>query len=146
MLRKNIDDSWSFTEGQPSGAVVASMYESLGRPVNLPHDSMIETDTYPQAPATNGTGYYGGGIGTYTKTLDIPEEYRGKRVLVEFDGAYMNTTVGLNGHTITKHHYGYTPFHADLTPYIKTWPTKPPYCNVQQFPPTKCTLVFRFVH
>ncbi|MFD1907739.1 sugar-binding domain-containing protein [Paenibacillus rhizoplanae] len=51
--------------------------------------------------------------------LDIPEEAQGQRVVVEFDGAYMNTTVVLNGHTVAQHHYGYTPFHADLTPYIK---------------------------
>lgn len=119
MLRNNIDHSWSFTDGQSFGIVAASMHKDSGRSVNLPHDFMIETDTYPQAPGGSGTGYYGGGIGTYTKILDIPEEYLGKRVLAEFDGAYMNTTVVLNGHTVTKHHYGYTPFHADLTPYIK---------------------------
>ncbi|MCM8710048.1 DUF4982 domain-containing protein [Clostridium sp. SYSU_GA19001] len=123
MIRKNIDNSWLFSHGQPSGMVLSAMFEKPGRLVNLPHDFTIETDTYKEAPAARNTGYYGGGIGTYTKTLDIPEEYIGKRVLVEFDGAYMNTTVGLNGHTLTKHHYGYTPFHVDLTPYIK--PGKP---------------------
>lgn len=58
-------------------------------------------------------------MGTYTKILDVPEEFSDKRVLVEFDGVYMNATVELNGHLVKKHHYGYTPFHADLTPYIK---------------------------
>lgn len=119
MIRNNIDHSWFFTNGQPSGLVAAAMFENPGRPVNLPHDFTIETDTCPGATAGHNTGYYSGGIGTYTKMLDIPEEFTGKRILVEFDGAYMNTAVGLNGHTITKHHYGYTPFHADLTPYIR---------------------------
>nr|WP_314465410.1 glycoside hydrolase family 2 TIM barrel-domain containing protein [uncultured Clostridium sp.] len=119
MNRSNIDNSWLFTQGQPSGKVVDSTDENQGEPVNLPHDFTIETDPYPEAPGGQGTGYYGGGIGTYTKILDIPEEYQGLRILAEFDGIYMNATVGLNGHTITKHHHGYTPFHADLTPYIK---------------------------
>jgi len=51
--------------------------------------------------------------------LEIPEDMAGKRILAEFDGSYMNTTVSLNGHVSDKHHYGYTPFHVDLTRYIK---------------------------
>lgn len=80
---------------------------------------MIESDTTPDAPSGQATGYYPGGIGTYTKYLDVPEDAKDKRILVEFDGAYMNTVVMLNGHKVTTHAYGYTPFHADLTPYIK---------------------------
>jgi beta-galactosidase len=119
MQRENIDHSWLFTEGQPSGIIATSMYEQPGKPVNLPHDFLIGTDTFPDAPGGSGTGYYGGGIGTYTKTIDIPSEYEGKRLVLEFDGAYMNTSVGLNGHLIAKHHYGYSPFHVDLTPFVK---------------------------
>ncbi|HHV11904.1 MAG TPA: glycoside hydrolase family 2 protein [Clostridiales bacterium] len=119
MQRENIDHSWLFSEGQPSGIVAAAMYEKPGRPVNLPHDFLIETDTFAEAPGGSGTGYYGGGIGTYTKTVHIPAEYEGRRILLEFDGAFMNTSVGINGHLVTKHHYGYTPFHADITPYVK---------------------------
>lgn len=116
MLRKNIDQGWDFIQSKPS---MIPGYGQPGKTVNLPHDFMIETDTYPEAPGKQETGYFGGGIGTYTKILDIPEEYANKRVFVEFDGVYMNSTVILNGHVVTRHHYGYTPFHADLTPYLK---------------------------
>lgn len=120
MIRENIDKAWKFINGKPSNI---PGFGQVGKIVNLPHDFTIETDTFPEAPGGALTGYYGGGIGTYTKILDIPEEYAGKRVMVEFDGAYMNTTVVLNGHTVAKHHYGYSPFHADLTKYMK--PGKP---------------------
>jgi beta-galactosidase len=116
MFKENIDRSWEFVNGKPS--VIPGMSQP-GKIVHLPHDFTIETATTPDAPGGQGTGYYGGGIGTYTKNLTVPEEYAGKRVLVEFDGSYMNTTVVLNGHTVTRHHYGYTPFHADLTPFLK---------------------------
>lgn len=121
MKRLNIDRAWEFVNGKPSQIPGYSI--SQASIVNLPHDFMIGTDTFKDAPAGSLSGYYDGGVGTYTKMLDIPEEYAGKRVLVEFDGSYMNTAVSLNGHLVTRHHYGYTPFHADLTPYIK--PGKP---------------------
>lgn len=118
MLRKNIDRDWEFISGKPSEMPIPGV-GAKPRAVNLPHDFMIETNTYAEAPGGSMTGYYGGGIGTYTKMLEIPDECEGQRILVEFDGSYMNTTVTLNGHVVTRHHYGYTPFHADLTPYLK---------------------------
>jgi beta-galactosidase len=116
MIRENIDRTWEFIYGKPSSM---PGFGKTGKVVNLPHDFTIESDVFAEAPGGQLTGYYGGGVGTYTKMLDIPEEYAGKRVMVEFDGAYMNTTVVLNGHTVSRHHYGYSPFHADLTPYLK---------------------------
>ncbi|MEX1029795.1 MAG: glycoside hydrolase family 2 TIM barrel-domain containing protein [Paenibacillaceae bacterium] len=116
MIRRNLDRNWRFEHGEP--APVLNKDGEQGRIVHLPHDFMIESDTFPDAPGGAATGYYGGGIGTYTKYLDIPEDAKDKRLLVEFDGSYMNTVVTLNGHKVTGHHYGYTPFHADLTPYM----------------------------
>ncbi len=84
----------------------------------LTHDFTIESEVSPDAPGGKHTGFYKGGIGSYIKNLDIPKEWEGKRVVVEFDGSYMCTEVYLNGNLVTKHPYGYTPFHADLTPYI----------------------------
>ena len=119
MIRKNLDFDWLFANGAPSGVMGDSFYTNADRYVNLPHDFTIETDTYAEAPGGHSTGYYGGGIGTYTKYLELSEADSQKRILVEFDGSYMNTTVSLNGNAIALHHYGYTPFHADLTPYFK---------------------------
>lgn len=119
MRRQSIDRGWEFIHGVPSG-VLSGYGEGQGaRIVDLPHDFTIETDTRPDAPGGSGSGFYAGGIGTYTKRLDIPEGYADRRVLVEFDGAYMNAVVSLNGHAVSRHHYGYTPFHADLTRHIK---------------------------
>lgn len=56
-----------------------------------------------------------GCAGTYEKTLDIPQEWEGEKVFVEFDGVYGNTTVSLNGSRLGFHPYGYTPFVVDLT-------------------------------
>ena len=119
MIRNNIDREWEFSKGKPSDMVVGFMFPKNSKTVNLPHDFMVETDTFAEAPGGHQSGYYGGGVGTYTKQLDIPKEDAGQRILLEFDGAYMNTIVNLNGHVIRQHHNGYSPFHADLTSYIK---------------------------
>jgi beta-galactosidase len=59
------------------------------------------------------------GRGWYRKTFEAPEEWRGQKVLVEFEGVYMNADVWLNEHCLGHHPYGYTSFVYDLTPYLK---------------------------
>ncbi len=115
MKRVNIDKGWKFTR---EAVGFYSFMEPIDEVVNLPHDFTIETDVSPDSINNTRTGYYDGGIGSYIKELDIPAEWEGRRLVVEFDGAYMCTEVYLNGNLVTKQPYGYTPFHADLTPYI----------------------------
>ena len=86
--------------------------------VDLPHDFSICQTRTPEARGGNAVGYFPGGIGQYVKMLDVPASWRGKTVLLEFDGVYMNAEVWVNGHLVAKHPYGYTAFHADLTPYL----------------------------
>ncbi len=117
MLRTNIDRNWQFVKSglqSYSPAMTAS-----AETVHLPHDFTISTDVTPDAPDVQGAGYYQGGIGSYTKMLDIPEAMAGQRVLVEIDGAYRNAEVSLGGNLVCIQPNGNMPFHADLTPYIK---------------------------
>ena len=65
------------------------------------------------------TGYMVGGIGWYRRTFDRDAAWAGKHVEIRFDGVYRNSTVWLNGVPVASHAYGYTPFGADLTPYLK---------------------------
>ena len=116
MQRFNIDSDWEFMYGEPS-KIPGLPKES--RQVNLPHDFMIEKDVKPDSVNGANTGYYDGGTATYTKYIEAPEEWEGKRVLVEFDGAFRDVTVNLNGSIIGRHHYGYTSFIVDLTSRMK---------------------------
>jgi beta-galactosidase len=117
MKRTNIDRGWGFIpQGHRSYALMMSQNETT---VNLPHDFTIASDVSRNASSGNSTGYYEGGIGCYTQYLDIPADWEGKRIFLEIDGAYMNSEVRLNGSLVTVHPYGYTPFHADITPFAK---------------------------
>ena len=115
MVRKSIDMGWRFYRGLPNHGF---KYEDAVT-VDLPHDFLVEEAPRPDAPAHAAMGYYAGSAGTYIKELDIGPEYEGKTVMIEFDGVYMNAVVGLNGQTVCRHNYGYTPFVADITDYIR---------------------------
>lgn len=116
MKRINIDREWEFMLGEPSNLPGMS---GKSRTVNLPHDFMIESDVRADSVNGTNTGFYDGNIGTYTKYLDILQEWSGQRVLVEFDGAFRDTSVILNGHIMERHHYGYSPFRVELSDRLK---------------------------
>lgn len=115
MKRININLGWTIQEGLPSN--IPGMPQKTS-PVNLPHDFMIGTDV--SAASKNGAngGFYNGGTYTYTKKLSVPAEWQGQRVLLRFDGVMGSAKISVNGHLVRVHHYGYTPFEADLSPYL----------------------------
>lgn len=85
-----------------------------GQPVTLPHDAQIVEMRSGDA-SNGGHGYFPGGVYTYEKTFTAPAEWAGKKVLLEFEGVYKNSTVSLNGKGIGGHQYGYTTFTVELT-------------------------------
>ncbi len=85
-----------------------------GSPVTLPHDAQI-LEKRSQEASDGGHGYFPGGIYTYEKTFTAPADWEGKKILVEFEGVYKNSTVSLNGKVIGGHKYGYTTFTVELT-------------------------------
>ncbi len=85
------------------------------RPVNLPHDAMLEEKRNPDLPKGSGSGFFPGGKYWYEKTLYADAEFAGKTVILEFEGVYMNSRVYLNGQEVGGWVYGYTNFYVDLT-------------------------------
>ncbi len=80
-----------------------------GKPVTLPHDAQILEKRSKDA-SDGGHGYFPGGVYTYEKNFTAPNEWAGKKVIIEFEGVYRNCTVSLNGKEIGGHKYGYTTF------------------------------------
>ncbi len=90
--------------------------------VNLPHDwcvegSFVHDDALGSQPAVSG--YLPTGIGFYRKEFDIKETDKGRKVSIEFDGIFRNSTVWVNGHLIGSHQSGYTPSFYDLTDVLR---------------------------
>jgi len=119
------DEGWRFFRGGAQGAESPDFDDSRWRRVDLPHDWSIEdlpgtrSPFHPDAISQVNGGFTTGGTGWYRKTFDVPAAHEGKRVVVEFEGVYMNAEVWLNGRRVGDHPYGYTSFWFDLTDKIK---------------------------
>jgi hypothetical protein len=61
-----------------------------------------------------------GDIAWYRRTLQVPEEWRGKRVFVVVGASDWVTRGWLDGEPLGDHRGGYTPFEFELTPHV-TW-------------------------
>jgi len=59
------------------------------------------------------------GVGYYRKEFEIPESDKGKKISIEFDGIFRNSTVWVNGHLLGSHQSGYTPSNYDLTDVLR---------------------------
>jgi beta-galactosidase len=94
------------------------------RAVDLPHDWAIELP-FVNDPALTSKGFYPLGrnypetsVGWYRRVFEIPAADAGKRITIEFDGAYRETMVVFNGFYIGRHSGGYDPFQFDVTDFV----------------------------
>ena len=58
-------------------------------------------------------------IGWYSRQIEIPSDWNGKKVFIVFGASDWITTVWLDGRMIGTFQGGYTPFEFEITPYIK---------------------------
>ncbi|MBR3304277.1 MAG: DUF4982 domain-containing protein [Christensenellaceae bacterium] len=114
MKKINIDRDWLFQENSIDRKTV---YPEIA--VDLPHDFIVAKPRHPENPGTVANGFFGNGVGTYRKELDVPQSWLDGTVLLDIDGAYMNAEVWLNGELLSLHPYGYTAFLTDLTDTLK---------------------------
>lgn len=97
-------------------------YPADWKEVNVPHDWVVEgtfvhDNNLGSQPA--GNGYLPTGIGFYRKEFEIPASDNGKKISIEFDGIFRNSTVWVNGHYLGNHKSGYVPSNYDLTDVLR---------------------------
>ena len=83
------------------------------RVVDLPHDWAVEGIFDQNAEPNHGS--LPTGVGWYRKSFNLPESDRGKRIYLEFDGAFRDSTVWINGYLVGRQPSGYTSFHYDIS-------------------------------
>ncbi|MEJ7676123.1 MAG: sugar-binding domain-containing protein [Chitinophagaceae bacterium] len=111
--------------GRRTGAEETSFNDSGWRRLDLPHDWSIEDLPGTQSPFDSTAisqvsgGFTKGGTGWYRKAFVIPGKNKNNRIIIQFDGVYMNADVWVNGQHIGNHPYGYTSFYYDITNNIK---------------------------
>ena len=98
------DFGWQFTH---NGKTVT---------VDLPHDwDIYEGPVSGKGITGTGGGWFQAGKGEYRKTFKSPDAEITK---LHFEGVYQKAEVYVNGQKAGQHHYGYTPFTVDVTPYL----------------------------
>ncbi|HVX49096.1 MAG TPA: glycoside hydrolase family 2 TIM barrel-domain containing protein, partial [Chitinophagaceae bacterium] len=118
------DNGWHFFLGGNQRAEAEDFDDSKWRTVNLPHDWSIE-----DLPGTNSPfsakaisqvsgGFTTGGTAWYRKTFVVNAYDKDKRIVIKFDGVYMNADVWVNGQLAGNHPYGYTSFWYDISKFV----------------------------
>ncbi len=102
-------DGWQFSRRWSEEFVSGA---ADGEPVCLPH-TVRELPLHYAAPEAYET------VCAYRRTLRIPAEYEGKRLLLRFDGAAHIAEVYVNGVKCAEHRCGYTAFRAEITELIE---------------------------
>ena len=112
------DEGWKFSLHQDDKPQQSAFDDSAWRLLDLPHDWAIEGDFYAQNPSGANGGALPGGKGWYRKHLILHDNDAASRYVLHFDGAYMNTSVFVNGTLVGTRPYGFISFSYDLTPYL----------------------------
>jgi beta-galactosidase len=98
--------------------------DSKWRALNLPHDWAVELpfvhddELMSHGYKPLGRRYPETSVGWYRREFEIPAADQGRRVWVEFDGAFRSVIVFVNGCFIGRNDNGYAPFRFDLTDFL----------------------------
>jgi beta-galactosidase len=98
--------------------------DSKWRTLNLPHDWAVELPfIHDEALQSHGykplgRSYPETSVGWYRRVFEIPGKDLGRRIVVEFDGAFRSVLVFVNGYFIGRNDNGYTPFRFDLSDFL----------------------------
>ncbi len=102
----------------------AKFDDSKWRTLNLPHDWAVELpfvrdedlDSHGYKPL--GRRYPETSVGWYRREFEIPASDLGRRITVEFDGAFRIVLIFVNGCFVGRNDNGYAPFRFDLTDFL----------------------------
>jgi beta-galactosidase len=103
----------------------AKFDDSKWRPLNLPHDWAVELpfvhDEEQQSHGYKPVGrrYPESSVGWYRREFDIAASDAGRRISIEFDGAFRSVVIFVNGCFIGRNDNGYAPFQFDVTDFLE---------------------------
>lgn len=130
----SINQGWQFHRGDVKNIAELKSTQSGDDVVNLPHDFLIGQDwVAPDASERpdnsdagsnvrsrlSPRGFKEMGIGWYRYQLTPKDEWKGKRIILDFQGIMLVGDVYLNGQRIGGTDYGYLGFDIDLSKLLK---------------------------
>jgi beta-galactosidase len=82
--------------------------EDTFKEVTLPHDAMLCEKRSVNNPGIHNLGYFEGHDYEYRKTFNLPEDYKDKTIIFDFEGVYHSPEIYINGRLCAAWDYGYT--------------------------------------
>lgn len=130
----SLNRGWLFHRGDLPGAELSSYDAKDWETINVPHDFQIsqpwvkpsadekadaDNPVANMASRLSSRGFKEMGSGWYRKTLYAEPAWKGKRILLDFQGIMLVGDVYLNGERIGGTDYGYLGFEIDITDKLK---------------------------
>src|SRR5574337_953960 len=121
-VTKSLNANWRFKRQGSAGAGIEPEFVGAERPdyndrfwetVVVPHT----WDSTPDNPFCSSDHFRG--LGWYRREIEIPAEWRGRRVWIEFKAVFQVADVYVNGHHLGRHVGGFTGFGFDMTDHLK---------------------------
>ncbi|MBQ0114585.1 MAG: glycoside hydrolase family 2 [Bacteroidales bacterium] len=98
--------AWQFVKSDVEHANSDTQWQE----VSIPHSWNASDGCTPR---------YFRGNGTYRYCFDAPNDIKGKRVVIHFEGVSQHARVYVNGNLAAEHKGAFTAFTADATPFLK---------------------------
>lgn len=129
-----INRDWKFTYGDIENAEKKVFDDSQWQTIHVPHDFQIHQPWVAPAPdempdsdnpvanvrsRLSSRGFKEMGTGWYRKTFTPEPQWKGKRVLLDFEGIMLVGDVYVNGERVGGTDYGYLGFETDITDKLK---------------------------
>ena len=114
---------WKFNKGDPATAANQTYPDAAWKDVGIPH-CWNDTDTYINQQSGGGDGSMLHGICWYRKHFTLPNEYSGRKIFIEIEGAHVGCQAYINGSFIpgnsavnpnATHVLGFIGFIVDIT-------------------------------
>ena len=111
-MRIDINNGWLWAEEFNEEMVKPSYEEGGMESVRIPHTVKVTPLNYFDAHVYQM-------VSCYRKTIDVPAEWKDKKVFITFEAVAHEAEVYVNGVSVAKHSCGYTAFTADISDYLK---------------------------
>ncbi|MFL5306918.1 MAG: glycoside hydrolase family 2 TIM barrel-domain containing protein [Polyangia bacterium] len=109
-LIQNFNQSWKFKRADVTGADATAFDDSSWSDIGLPHSFNL--------PTFLNAKFYAG-YGWYRKHFTVPATWSGKNVFLEFQAAFDQAQIYVNGKAVGQHIGGYNGFSIDVTSAIQ---------------------------
>ncbi len=113
----NFNTGWLFSPSDFKNGASPELDDSAFEKVSIPHANTLLTDHKGPGFADQIESYRF--VSWYRRHFTLGEEYKGRRVVVEFEGVATVADVYVNGSAVASHKGAYTGFSVDITDHIR---------------------------